>query len=572
MRTSLLLKALGIILVGLTASNGASAFGEWIRHDSRNRGVIIFVHGVTGDGRGTWTSAVSHAYWPEMLKHDSTFDGQNIYVYSYESPLNDVALTIDQLASNLRSALVADEVLSEDQLTFVSHSMGGIITRGFILRYRGDVASKIRLLYFFATPTDGSDFANITALSHNPQFGQMVSVKPEGPRFLENQRDDWQAAKFAFPSYCAYENKPMFARIFVVSETSATYLCGTNRAINENHITIVKPVDHNSDSYRALKEAFVETRSLPRSEQGKIADSVGPAPAKPQPYATAPASPKEASLAGRTFKLSDEIKKFRARQKIMVPRTIEDKQTFQDSKAEYHRTFDRRVRDIVAELESCNVDTSKVKSEMATIDGGLSLANIDFVADSLEAAGNAIPEGQPKCGTGQPKQGFGVQQNGLYMLDLGQSTRGEYGRNLEGGREKAAATRIGDYGSSISMYLRDGLLCVDATIFSGPHIPLIEVVCNRARINAPGWDTNFSDKAMEVVDQNRSPMFQIIFVNPRRVQVNGIIPSAMNQFNIYLPGGFQKIAIDPSHPSPIADPIKTIFKYPAWQHQGEFAN
>ena len=77
---------------------------------------------------------------------------------------------------------------------------------------------------------------------------------------------------------------------------------------------------------------------------------------------------------------------------------------------------------------------------------------------------------------------------------------------------------------------------------------------------------------MEVVDQNRSPMFQVILVNPRRVQVNGIIPSAMNQFNIYLPGGFQKITIDPSHPSPVADPIKIIFKYPAWQHQGEFAN
>ena len=261
----------------------------------------------------------------------------------------------------------------------------------------------------------------------------------------------------------------MFAGMFVVSETSATYLCDTNRAINENHITIVKPVDHNSDSYRALKEAFVETKSFPRYEQGKIADSGGLAPTKPQPRATAPASPKNSSLADRTFKLSDEIKKFRARQKIMVPRTIEDKQPFQDSKAEYHRTFDRRVSDIVAELESCNVDTSKVKSEMAAIDEGLSLANIDFVAGSLEAAGNAIPEGQPKCGTGQPKQGFGVQQNGLYILDLGQSTRGEYGRNLEGGREKAAAARIGDYGSSISMYLRDGLLCVDATILAG-HI------------------------------------------------------------------------------------------------------
>ncbi len=505
-----------------------------------------------------------------MLTHDPTFDGQNIYIYRYESPANDGALTIDELASNLRTSLVADGVLSENKLAFVAHSMGGIVTRGFILRYRSEVAAKIRFLYFFGTPTDGSEYANIVSLSQNSQFGQIVAVKPGDPRFLENQRDDWQAAKFTFPSYCAYEKRPVFAHVIIVSEASATRLCGSVRAINQSHITIVKPIDQNSESYLALKEAFIDTKPQPLPDQVKNADSGGPAPANSQPHTSAPPAPKKATLADRTFKLSDDIRAFRTHQKVMIPRSPEDKKVFQESKAEYHKAFDRRVGAIAAELASCNVDTSKLQSEMATIDGGISLAPMEFFASTLEEAGNAIPEGQPKCGTGGSESGFGVH-NGMYMLDIGTSTTGFYGRRVEG-RANASTTKLGDYGSPVSVYLRDGVLCVDATIFSAPHIPLIEVVCNRARINAPGWDTNYSDKAMEVVDSNKFPMFQIIFPDPRRVQVNGIVPSGMKELLMYLPGGFQRVTIDPSHPSIINDPLKPIFKYPAWQHKGEFTN
>lgn len=56
----------------------------WVRNVKNNRGVIIFVHGVTGDHRSTWTSQAG--FWPDMLTRDSNFDGQNIYVYNYPSP------------------------------------------------------------------------------------------------------------------------------------------------------------------------------------------------------------------------------------------------------------------------------------------------------------------------------------------------------------------------------------------------------------------------------------------------------------------------------------------------------
>jgi pimeloyl-ACP methyl ester carboxylesterase len=134
-----------------------------------------------GDERSTWTSGGQ--YWPEMLIHDLTFNGQNIYVYRYPSPLLNRTFSIDEIADNMRLVLTTDGVLSNNELTFVSHSMGGVITRAFILKYR-NVVPKIRLLYFFATPTTGSPYAVfVGTISRNPQFKQLYPM-PEQTRAL----------------------------------------------------------------------------------------------------------------------------------------------------------------------------------------------------------------------------------------------------------------------------------------------------------------------------------------------------------------------------------------------------
>src|SRR5438045_4810973 len=140
----------------------ASHADSWVRHDPMNHGVIVFVHGVMGDERSTWSFGAS--YWPEMLTHDSVFDGQNIYVYRYPSPRLGQTFSIDEIADNMRLVLTTDAVLQYNELTFVSHSMGGLVTRAFILKYRKDVVDKIRLLYFLATPTTGSPYARIAGL------------------------------------------------------------------------------------------------------------------------------------------------------------------------------------------------------------------------------------------------------------------------------------------------------------------------------------------------------------------------------------------------------------------------
>jgi pimeloyl-ACP methyl ester carboxylesterase len=247
---------LAAMLTLLVAITTHAQTGSWVRHLPKNQGAIVFVHGVTGDEKTTWTSA--HAYWPDMLTRDRTFDGQDIYVYRYPSPRLNRAFSIDEIADNMRLVLATDGVLEHRELTFVSHSMGGIVTRAFILKYRKEVVPKIRMLYFFATPTTGTPYALIASfVSHNTQFKQLYPMTADS--YLAPLQSDWLAASMGLKSYCGYETQPLFGQI-IVDRASATQLC-TERLdpIDANHITIVKPEDSSSTPYRALKEAFMDT-------------------------------------------------------------------------------------------------------------------------------------------------------------------------------------------------------------------------------------------------------------------------------------------------------------------------
>jgi pimeloyl-ACP methyl ester carboxylesterase len=279
--------------------DAAAQSTPWIRKSSQNHGVIVFVHGLMGDSRNTWSSG--NAYWPEMLTHDHRFDGQDIYVYHYASPPFHQAFSIDQLVENMRLLLRTDGVLSYDEITFVSHSMGGIVTRAFILRNRDEVARKIRLLYFFATPTTGNSFAQVAKLfSDNPQFKALLSMNDPNS-FLASQQSEWVDAKLSLRSYCGYETQGVHGRI-VVERDSATNLCsGHIDPIDADHIDIVKPKDTDSTPYRALVGAFMETAkptpNLPRhaSKPPSIALN-SPKPTSPAPTSSASIPPEVGAI------------------------------------------------------------------------------------------------------------------------------------------------------------------------------------------------------------------------------------------------------------------------------------
>ena len=227
----------------------------WIRHQG-NQGVVVFVHGFLGDDTTTWTNKTS--YWPKLLMTDSSFDHQDIYVARYNTALWKSVLTIDQVAEQLHVQFSNAGVFGYKEITFVCHSMGGLVVRSLILRDKEQILRKIRFVYFLATPTNGSDIANIVRLlTKNQQISGLVN---DANGYLDSQQNSWTNNEMYVKSYCAYETLPSFGLKKVVERMSAGYLCNRrSQAIEADHSDIVKPKTVNDMSHQVLKYAFNQT-------------------------------------------------------------------------------------------------------------------------------------------------------------------------------------------------------------------------------------------------------------------------------------------------------------------------
>jgi hypothetical protein len=156
------------------------------------------------------------------------------------------SLTIGELGENLRLVLSSNDVLKHKTIIFLMHSMGGLIVRSFLTEYaREDYAKRIKLLYFLATPTEGSELSHVFGLvSQNPQFREMAPADRANKLGEEVRR--WLAARFNIASYSAYETAktpsgiPGVPCFIIVPMTNALALCNrpADPIPNANHITI----------------------------------------------------------------------------------------------------------------------------------------------------------------------------------------------------------------------------------------------------------------------------------------------------------------------------------------------
>jgi hypothetical protein len=246
-----------LLLPSLFGCKKAVGLAEPASHYIRNNNsdtVIVFVHGVFGNSIDTWK--VGESYWPELLTTDSTFDGTDIYVLQYPTGISS-AFSIDELSDNMRLQLRDAGGENKKRVIFLAHSMGGLVVRAYLLKYR-EQAEKVGFIYFFSTPTEGSQLASLATLaSRNPQLVNMkVNISTT---YLGDLIRQWLAAGFRFPSYCAYEKLQTFG-LSVVTFESGLALCNKPAdPIEANHLNIVKPASKTDVSYVAFKSAYLES-------------------------------------------------------------------------------------------------------------------------------------------------------------------------------------------------------------------------------------------------------------------------------------------------------------------------
>ena len=128
---------------------------------STNGTAVVFVHGVLSDGDVCWESET--AYWPDLLKAAPAHAGTGIYVFSYKTSITSGNYSISDAVDALAEELRIEKLLDASQLTFVCHSMGGLVVRQFLVTRQLTLVQRgIRIgLFLVASPSLGSEYANL---------------------------------------------------------------------------------------------------------------------------------------------------------------------------------------------------------------------------------------------------------------------------------------------------------------------------------------------------------------------------------------------------------------------------
>lgn len=116
----------------------------------------------------------------------------------------------------------------------------------------------------------------------------------------------------------------------------------------------------------------------------------------------------------------------------------------------------------------------------------------------------------------------------------------------------------------IRVYVEKDKLYSDVEIFSQSGMPPIKITKNCITGLPNDWDVNKNEKALEVVDKNSNPIYQLIYKNDGHIILNGIFP---------FPGGLvvadeSRMVVNPSLPYTFQ--LQRIFKYPAWKYPAEY--
>jgi len=266
------LGVLGFIICGFAVFplRGSSPTGSALAHYERPSSgerykdrVIVFVHGIYGDAKDTWT-APNGVYWPKLLLSDSAYDDSDLYVAGYDSPYWGNKATFEEIVTNLQTRLIADGVWKHREVIFVCHSMGGLLVRRLLIEYRDGYAKKVPFIYFYATPEKGSEIARLASKGSADPLLRILFPNGQAPDYLSNLETEWRKAHFGISQYCAYEKQPYPFLGVIVPRDSATRNCTEPAVgIEADHVGIVKPSSKTDEPYTALLSAALQNPVSP---------------------------------------------------------------------------------------------------------------------------------------------------------------------------------------------------------------------------------------------------------------------------------------------------------------------
>jgi pimeloyl-ACP methyl ester carboxylesterase len=246
--------------------------GQWIR-TAKNGLNIIFIHGINSSEE-CWRHN-NGSYWPNLLKDESELADLGIYVFSYRTGLNTGSYSLSDIVDSLREYFFLDDLISNSGIIFVCHSMGGIVTRRFLVKEQSVLIqrglNKIGL-FLVASPSLGSKYANMlslisTAMGHTQANALKFS---QSNVWLNDLDKDFMSLKdnenLQIKGKELIEDLPLYLKGFIKTQivepfSGAKYFSDSLKVPGSDHRTIATPANRDAIQHRLLVQ-FVKEFSL----------------------------------------------------------------------------------------------------------------------------------------------------------------------------------------------------------------------------------------------------------------------------------------------------------------------
>ena len=245
---------------------------------------VVFIHGLTGDSKKTWSNGELNGFWPAWLQSDV----EEIAVYSLGYPAHLLRkpfhgeMDIYERSKNVLEQL-ADFGIGNKPIVFVSHSLGGILVKT-ILRKSSElnnedwsrVAEATQLVFFIATPHFGSDLTSVSkVIPYTSKYVEVLTNRFGGLEDLNEHYRAFAISREHLITIAYYETHPTKGVVVVSRESADPGVGGTFPIpIDRDHVNICKPVNREDRVYmgvmRRVRDLVKEAKISVRGERNFI--------------------------------------------------------------------------------------------------------------------------------------------------------------------------------------------------------------------------------------------------------------------------------------------------------------
>jgi hypothetical protein len=219
---------------------------------------VIFIHGLTGDPKDTWTTDPGNEYWPTWLCE--AFGNVGVYAIGYPASIYakwaKKELDLHERANNMLETLASYEI-GKRPLALVAHSLGGLLVKE-MLRVSKECtdegwqlfAKSTKLVAFLATPHLGAELASLIKFIAPKTSSTHIDLLTNDSGYLRSLNQSYRDLShvLGIQTVPYYEKYKMKGLAVVVSPDSADPGARSTRpiAIEADHISICKPSNRDS--------------------------------------------------------------------------------------------------------------------------------------------------------------------------------------------------------------------------------------------------------------------------------------------------------------------------------------